>query len=295
MSAYKFYRRSIAPDAETVNDDLFSVSRNQPPYLEIAHCTHTNFPMKLQNHRIPEEQAQDVLTRAAQLYAQHNQSYSVQELIDAGTEAQIPSEFMEEAIHQIELENIQAEAQLRKAKRGKPLVMGVAIALPVLIALGVAGWLLQRNSVTNAAVSQPAQTQEAISPPTTVSDATVAPSNFKCAGLSLNGADLSGKNLKGADCTNADLGNANLAGANLEGANLSHSNLENANLNGVNLNGADLARANLAGANLDSANLEGANLSNTDLRNANLNNATITRTDMAGANLDGTNLNNAQQ
>lgn len=241
--------------------------------------------MKLQNHRIPEEQAQDVLTRAAQLYAQHNQSYSVQELIDAGTEAQIPSEFMEEAIHQIEIENIQAEAQQRKAKRGKPLVMGVAIALPALVALGLAGWLLQRNSATNAAISSP----------TTVSDATIASSNFRCAGLTLNGADLSGKNLKGADCTNANLANANLTNTNLEGANLSHSNLEGANLNGVNLKGADLAGANLAQANLDSANLEGANLSNTDLKGANLNNAIITGTDMAGADLDGANLNNAQQ
>jgi hypothetical protein len=37
--------------------------------------------------RIPEEKTQEVFALAAQLYAQHNQSYSVQELMDAGAEA----------------------------------------------------------------------------------------------------------------------------------------------------------------------------------------------------------------
>lgn len=251
--------------------------------------------MKLQNYRIPEEQAQDVLTRAAQLYAQHNQSYSVQELIDAGTEAQIPPEFMEEAIHQIELENIQTEAHRRKTKLRNPLLIGFAIGLPLVMALGLAGWLFSRNSLTNAAVSQFTQSNEQISPTGSVSAANTTPTTFKCAGLTLNGADLSGKNLKGADCTNANLANANLTNSNLEGANLSHSNLANANLNGVNLKGADLAGASLVRANLEGATLEGANLSNTDLKNANLNHTNLKGTDLAGANLDGAQLNNNNQ
>jgi hypothetical protein len=45
--------------------------------------------MNRPEYRIPEEKTQEVFTLAAQLYAQHNQSYSVKELMDAGAEAKI--------------------------------------------------------------------------------------------------------------------------------------------------------------------------------------------------------------
>ena len=52
--------------------------------------------------RIPQDQTQEVFTLAAQLYAQHSQSYSVQELMAAGNEANIPPEFVQQAIAQIQ-------------------------------------------------------------------------------------------------------------------------------------------------------------------------------------------------
>ncbi len=42
--------------------------------------------------RIPEDIAPEVLTLASQYYACSTQSYSVSELVQAGSEAQIPAE-----------------------------------------------------------------------------------------------------------------------------------------------------------------------------------------------------------
>ena len=245
--------------------------------------------MSRPEYRIPEEKTQEVFTLAAQLYAQHNQSYSVNELIEAGAEAKIPPEFIQQAIDQLQLEH--SPSQPLAAKRSKALI-GLAIGLPLLAAIAVAGWLLVKNAATKEV---PIQTVQPVPVQPPVSDDTSAVSNFKCAGLNLAGQNLSGQNLKGADCTKAKLTNANLSGVNLQGANLSGADLKNANLNSTNLKGADLAKANLAKANLSNADLEGANLSNTDLKGANLRNANIKGSDLAGAKLDGANLDGAKK
>jgi BTB/POZ domain-containing protein KCTD9 len=241
--------------------------------------------------RIPEEKTQEVFTLAAQLYAKHNQSYTVRELMEAGAEAKIPPEFIQQAIDQLELQHMPAQPLANK--RSKALI-GLAIGLPLLAAIALMGWLVTRNAATTAQVTEASvQTQPVTQPP--LSGVTQGASNFKCAGLDLTGQDLSGQNLKGADCTRAKLANANLRGANLEGANLSGAELKNANLNGANLKGADLARANLAKTNLSSANLEGANLSNTDLKGANLRDANIRGADLAGAKTEGANLDGTRK
>ncbi|GAB4185752.1 MAG: hypothetical protein Fur006_24500 [Coleofasciculaceae cyanobacterium] len=240
-------------------------------------------------YRIPEDQAQEVFTRAAQLYAQHNQSYSVKELMEAGSEARIPPEFIQQAIEELQIQQSSAQKPVAPSQT-KKLVVGLAIALPLLAAIAGIGWLLARNAATNAQ-QKPVQTEQ----PIAVQPPLAQPVSNFCAGLNLAGQNLSGQNLSNANCPNANFANAILSNTNLQGSKLQSSNLSKANLNGANLQGtdlrgADLTGADLANANLSGANLEGANLSKTDLRGANLKNANINRTDLAGAQLEGANV-----
>lgn len=241
--------------------------------------------------RIPEEKTQEVFTLAAQLYAKHNQSYSVKELMEAGTEAKIPPEFIQQAIDQLQLEH--SPAQPLGTKRSKAL-MGLAIGLPLLAAIGLGSWLVTRNAATTAQVNEaPVQTQPISSNPP-VSDTTVGGGNFKCADYpKLKNQDFSGKNLRNADCTRAALAGIDLSNLNLEVANLSHANLKNAKLRGTNLRKVDLTGADLTGADLSGANLEGANLSNTQLEKANLRDANLSEVDFANARLEGADLKGA--
>ncbi|MGB7443897.1 MAG: pentapeptide repeat-containing protein [Coleofasciculaceae cyanobacterium] len=236
--------------------------------------------------RLPEDKAEEVFTLAAQLYAEHSQSYSVEELIAAGTEAKIPPEFVEQAIAQIQLR--ESSASVSATPVSKPWLMGLAFGLPALLAIAMGGWFLTKNVATNAAVDEPPaveQVETVQAPPP--GESVVAQGNFKCAGLDLQGANLSGESLKGADCTRANLSQANLSGAVLQSANFSQAQLENADLSNANLRGADLAGANLNGADLRGADLQGANLSNSDLRYADLTDAELMGTDLAGADMEG--------
>ncbi|HAA33173.1 MAG TPA: hypothetical protein DCE56_42450 [Cyanobacteria bacterium UBA8553] len=239
--------------------------------------------------RIPEEKTQEVFTLAAQLYAKHNQSYTVTELMEAGAEAKIPPEFIQQAIDQLQIEH--SPAQSPATKRSKALV-GLAIGLPLLAAIATAGWLIARNAATTAQTGG-LNTAPPISDSAPIGGANPVAGEFKCAGANLARQNLTGKIIK--DCTGANLAGANLSRVDAESGNLSRANLSNAKLNDANLKGTDLAGANLSGADLSGADLEGANLTNTNLKGANLKNANITRTDLAGANTDGANLNDAQK
>jgi hypothetical protein len=77
-------------------------------------------------YRIPEDQAQEVFNRAAQLYAQHNQSYSVKELMEAGSEARIPPEFIQQAIEELQIQQSSAHQPV-PVSQTKKLVVGLAI------------------------------------------------------------------------------------------------------------------------------------------------------------------------
>lgn len=235
--------------------------------------------------RIPQDKTQEVFTLAAQLYAQHSQSYSVQELMAAGSEVNIPPEFVQQAIAQIQLQRSSTVQPVptRHTKRSQVLLISLAAGL---LALAAMYFLARHGQVKEASV----ETLKASPSPPQLSETTQGASNFKCAGLNFEEQDLSGNNLRGADCTEAKLTGANLSKSILEGANLSRSDLKNANLSGADLRGTDLAGADLAGADLSGANLEGANLSRTDLENANLSNANLRGTDLAEAKLDGANL-----
>ena len=251
--------------------------------------------MKPLEDRIPEDQAQEVFTLAAKLYAQHNQSYSVQELMEAGTEAKIPPEFIQQAVEQLQLEK--SSASVPQKKRSQLLLTSLAIGLPTILAFGLAGWFIAKKAITSPVGQTPIPSFE--TNPNPVSSAPLGGTNFQCKNVNLAKEKLSGRDLRNADCTEADLAGADLSGANLRGANFSRADLDNANLSGANLSPADLTDANLAGADLSGANLQGANLSKTDLTGANLTganlqNADLAEADLAGADLTGSNINNAK-
>ncbi|HAX85698.1 MAG TPA: hypothetical protein DCY91_05360 [Cyanobacteria bacterium UBA11370] len=231
--------------------------------------------------RIPEDKAEEVFTLAAELYAQHNQSYSVNELMEAGAEAKIPPEFIQQAINQIQLQH-SPKPMMSQTQGSKSLLIGFVIGLPVVIGLGLMGWLLPKNAPTEAAINAP---RETVNPATQVSHINQA-GNFKCEGLNLERKDLRGENFRNADCTRGKLAGVNLSGVSIENANLSGADLRNANLSGANLKNANLTEANLAGVNLNGANLENANLSKTDLSKANLRNTTLRQTNFAEATLE---------
>ena len=239
--------------------------------------------MNRPEYRIPEDKTQEVFTLAAQLYAQHNQSYTVKELMDAGVEAKIPPEFIQQAIDQMELQQVPAQQPVptHPTKRTKILVAGLATAL---VAFG-GMFFLVKNALTNAGEKVQLQTIEPIPNKTQVSNTNLQVRPFKCEGLKLEGHDLSGIDFKDADCTGANLAGANLSGVNLESANLSRADLKNANLSRAEL--GNLTEADLTGADLTAADLEDANLSKTILKDANLSNAKLKQTNLAEAKLEG--------
>ncbi len=244
--------------------------------------------MKLPENRVPEDQAQEVFTRAAKLYAEHNQSYSVKELMEAGTEAQIPPEFIQQAVEQLELEKY-STSMLQK-KRSQLLMTSLAIGLPTILAFGLGGWFIARKAITSPVGQTPVPISQ--TDPNLVSGAPLGGTNLKCKNINLE-ENLSGRDLRNADCTEADLAGADLSGANLTGGNFSRADLDNANLSGANLSPADLTDANLANADLSGANLQRANLSKTDLAGANLSGANLQNADLAEADLTGADLTGA--
>lgn len=241
--------------------------------------------MNRPEYRIPEDKTQEVFTLAAQLYAQHNQSYSVKELMDAGSEAKIPPEFIQQAIDQMQLQQVptQQPVPTHPTKRTKILVAGLATAL---VAFG-GMFFLVKNALTNAGEKVQLQTIEPIPNETQVINTYLEGGTVKCEGLKLEGQDLHTINFKNADCTGANLAGADLRGVNLESANFSRADLKNANLSGAKLKRGDFTEANLAGADLSGADLENVNLSKTNLKDANLSNAKLKQTNLAGAELEG--------
>jgi uncharacterized protein YjbI with pentapeptide repeats len=241
--------------------------------------------------RIPEDRAQEVFALAAQLYAQHEQSYSAQELMEAGTEAKIPPEFIQQALDRLQLQQVQPSGLVAPNQRFKSLLGLGLVALASLIAAGVAFSTL--NAKSPQSESEKVNTTESIPNQPQVSDANLGGSNFKCGNRNLASTNLRGRNLNNADCTRANLAEANLSQSTLESANLSYANLAGANLTDADLAGADLAGADLAGADLTGANLEGANLNQAQLEDAIFGNANLEGVDFAGANLEGVDLTSA--
>lgn len=82
--------------------------------------------------RISKELAPEVFAIASRLYAEQNETYSVSELIKIGAEANIPPEYIHQALKQI-------KAQQRQTRKRSELLKNGAIAAGIGIAL--LGWV----------------------------------------------------------------------------------------------------------------------------------------------------------
>lgn len=65
---------------------------------------------------VPEEMAPEVFALASRLYAQQSQEYSLEELIQAGAEAQIPPQFIRQAAQEIRSQKLKARERQQKLK-----------------------------------------------------------------------------------------------------------------------------------------------------------------------------------
>jgi len=204
--------------------------------------------------RIPEEMVPDVFGLAARLYAEKNKGYSPAELMQAGVEAKIPPELIQQAIAQLQSQQIQSKQsqQLYKFTPSKRKLFGIAA---VFILGGILGGAF--------AELKPAAEKTVNSAQTDLRGLNIRRANLK-------GADLKGRNLSNANLSRANLKDADLSRANLRGADLTRANLKNANLRGTDLSNANLTRANLKNANLSSANLNGADLTGANIKGATL-------------------------
>ncbi len=189
-----------------------------------------------QKPRISEQEAAEVFGLAARLHAEKNSGYSPEELMQAGVEAGIPPELVQQAIKKLHARSSQQQAHPPRRIRStfsESLIAGVSR-------------FFSRKKVS-------------------LSKKNLRGSNLEAANL--RNRDLSGFFLQGANLRDADLSDANLRGANLKGA-----NLESANLQGVDLSEAILLGANLENANLDGAILTDTILTGANIRGAVLSN-----------------------
>ncbi len=72
--------------------------------------------MNYSSRHLPEDIALEVFALASRLYAEKNQGYSLSELIEAGTAAEIPAEFIERAVREIEAQRIRAKERQKRLK-----------------------------------------------------------------------------------------------------------------------------------------------------------------------------------
>jgi LemA protein len=103
--------------------------------------TPPNLPQfKLKNDgQIPEEMADEVLALASRLYTEQLNSYSLSQLIEAGSEAQIPPEFVAQAMQ--ELQERKIRENLAKQERENVVKQSLAIVAGTLLAGSVwVGW-----------------------------------------------------------------------------------------------------------------------------------------------------------
>ncbi|AFZ13892.1 LemA family protein [Crinalium epipsammum PCC 9333] len=91
--------------------------------------------------RISQEMTPEVFAVASRLYAEKSQEYSLQELMEAGAEAQIPPEFIQQAYQEIQIKRQQAQ------ERRKKLIIILAS-----VGVVVGGWgIWTYNSLASAA------------------------------------------------------------------------------------------------------------------------------------------------
>lgn len=99
------------------------------------------------NARIPEEMAGEVMEVAARLYAETTNSYSTGELVEAGSEVQIPPAIIEQAIAQVQEKRRQERLRQQKARDRNKIALFAAGGVAALVLLWGG---LTYNSLQNA-------------------------------------------------------------------------------------------------------------------------------------------------
>ncbi len=103
--------------------------------------------MNSQDKRIPEDIAPEVLELASRYYANHTQSYSASELVAAGKEVDIPAEFIQQAIRDVQARREQQLQQQRRLKRLRQRLLMIGAGIVAALAFWSA---LTYNSLQNS-------------------------------------------------------------------------------------------------------------------------------------------------
>lgn len=85
--------------------------------------------------RIPEDIAPEVLALASRYYARSTQSYSLSELMQAGAEVQIPAEFIEQAIREIQAQQVQKLELQKRSRHMRQILLKIGAGVVAVSAL----------------------------------------------------------------------------------------------------------------------------------------------------------------
>lgn len=86
-------------------------------------------------NRLCEPKAWEVVKLAAKYYTKQSQNYTVSELMQVGTEAQIPDQFIQQAIHDIKVQQQQKLEQQKRIKQQWRVSLNVSLAIAGIITL----------------------------------------------------------------------------------------------------------------------------------------------------------------
>ena len=103
-----------------------------------------------ENTNIPKNHAAEVFERASWLAERESQNYTVEELIQAGAEAQIPPEAVRQAVKDLQIK--QRQQKLKQIQRQETIKRGLAIVAATTVIFMI--WLgLTNNSLNHAAIA----------------------------------------------------------------------------------------------------------------------------------------------
>ena len=85
--------------------------------------------------RVPEEITPEVLELASRYYAEYTQSYSEAELVAAGKEVQIPAEFIQRAIQEVQAKQKQQLEQQERIQKQRQILLKIGAGVLAVLAL----------------------------------------------------------------------------------------------------------------------------------------------------------------
>ena len=100
--------------------------------------------------RFPEKLAPEVFALASRYYADYRQSFSEAELVQAGSEACIPAEFIQRAMQEIEAQRLQKLERHKQAQKRRQLLIQAGVGMLATISL----WSIwTQNTLSSAATN----------------------------------------------------------------------------------------------------------------------------------------------